>query len=81
MGVLGETIINTLSGGGFRENMDVYLHLYLQTTNIKMVICQYRCLEINKSYGNGLAMLDSLVMCTVYTNTFTFGQLKVRLGL
>ena len=26
-------------------------------------------------------MLDSLVMCTVYTNKFTFGQLKLRLSL
>ena len=27
---------------------------------------------------NGLAMLGSLVMSTVYTNKFTFGQLKLR---
>ena len=39
------------------------------------------CLEINKVYGNGMAMLGSLAMCTVYTNTFSFGQLKLRLGL
>ena len=38
------------------------------------------CLEISKVYGNGLLMLSSLVMCTVYTNTFPFGQLKLRLG-
>ena len=34
-----------------------------------------------KIHGNGLAMLDSLVMHTPYPNTFTFGQLKLRLGL
>ena len=26
-------------------------------------------------------MLGSLIMCTVYTNKVTFGQLKLRLGL
>ena len=31
--------------------------------------------------GNVLANLGSLVMCTVYTNKFTFGRLKLRLGL
>ena len=31
------------------------------------------CLEISTLYGNGLTLLGSLVMCTVYTNTFTFG--------
>ena len=37
--------------------------------------------QISKVYGNGLDMLASLVMCTVYTNTDTFGQVKLRLGL
>ena len=31
-------------------------------------------------YGHGLAMLVNLVMCTVYTNEFAFGQLNLRLG-
>ena len=45
----------------------------------KMVICPV-CLEITrKVYGNGLAMLGSLVMSTVYTNEFIIGKLKLRL--
>ena len=39
------------------------------------------CLEISKVYRNGLAMLYSLIIGTVYTNTFTFRQLKLTLGL
>ena len=38
-------------------------------------------LEINKVYGNGLAMFGRLVVCTVYTNKITLVQLKLRLGL
>ena len=32
-------------------------------------------------YGHGLAMFGSLVMCTVYTNKVTIGELKLGLGL
>ena len=39
------------------------------------------CLEISKVHGNSLAMLGSLVVTTIYTNTFTIGQLKLRLDL
>ena len=46
-----------------------------------MVICPDVGKYTKYTYGNGLAMLGSLVMCTVYTNTFTLGQLKLRLGL
>ena len=30
---------------------------------------------------NGLAILGSLIMCTVYTNTYTLGQYKHRLSI
>ena len=36
------------------------------------------CLVIGNIYGNGLAMYGSLVMCTVYTNKVTYGQLKLE---
>ena len=39
------------------------------------------CLEISKVYWNGLSMVGSLVMCTVDTNKFMLGKLKLRLGL
>ena len=39
------------------------------------------CLEVINIYGNGFAMLGNLVMYTAYINTFTFDQLKLRLGL
>ena len=38
-------------------------------------------LELSNVYGNVLAMVGSLVMCTIYMNEFTFDQLKHRLGL
>ena len=41
----------------------------------------YTNTEICKVYGNDLVMLESLVMCTVYTNKFTFCQLNLRLGI
>ena len=59
-----------------------YLAMFLSANNQhKMTFYPY-VLEIgNIIYGNGLAMLDSLVTCTVYTNKLTFGQLQHRLGL
>ena len=37
--------------------------------------------NINSIYGNNMAMLiGSLVMCTVYTNTFIVSQLEVEIG-
>ena len=71
-GVLGENIISTLP--------EVFLFIKWQTINIKWLFVHV-CLEISRAYGNGLAMLGSLAMCSVYTSKFTFVQLKLRLGL
>ena len=51
----------------------------LVETNIKWLFVH---MSGNKQsiYGNGLAMLVSLVMCTVYTNKFTFRHLKLTWG-
>ena len=73
--ILGENI-NTLSGSCSVDRMSVCLCFYPQST-INGYLSIY--LEISKVYGNGLVMLGSLIMCTVYTNKFTFGQLKLRL--
>ena len=59
--------------------MAACLHLYLQVIDINGYLSIR--LEINKVYGSGVAMLGILVICTVYTNKLTFGQLKLRLGL
>ena len=44
-----------------------------ENTNIKWLSVHTSAtnLEIINVYGNGLAILGSLVMCTVYTNKFT----------
>ena len=44
-----------------------------------MFMCSY--LKTSKVYGNGMAMLGSLVMGTLYPSKSTFGQLKLRVGL
>ena len=55
----------------------VCLHFYLQTVTIKWLFVW----KWSKVYGNVLAVLGSLAICTVYTNKFIFGQLKLRLWL
>ena len=72
-GVLGENIINTLSGSCFVDKMDICLHLYPQTINIKWLYVNMS--EISELYGHGLTMLCRLAMhtvYTVYTNKFTW---------
>ena len=76
-----ENIIKTSQGSCFVEKMAVCLQCYPQTIQNKMVICPYGWKYARHIYGNGLAVLDSLVMCTVYNKTITFDQLKLRLGL
>ena len=49
---------------------------YPQPINIKWLSAIG--LKISNVYGYGLAMLGSLVMFTVYTNKFAFGQVKLR---
>ena len=71
--LLGKNTINTLLRSFCVEKMAASLRLYLQDINI--------CLEESKVYGNGLAMLGSLLMYISYTNKITFGQAKLRLGL
>ena len=71
---MGGNITNTLSGSYLGEKMTACLYFYLHTFNIKL-------LEISKVHGNGLTMLSSLGMCTVYTNEYTCCLLKLRLGL
>ena len=72
----GETTITTLSGSCFVHKMAVCLCFYLQTISIKQVMY----LDISKVHENDLAMLGSLVMCTVYTNKFTFQLIKAQIG-
>ena len=77
--VLGENI-NTLSWSWFCVcNKIVGYVVYLQTSNINGYLPI--CLEISKVHGNGMAILGSLVNCTVFTNKYTFGEMKLRLGL
>ena len=58
------------------------LFSFLSTSNQhKMPMCSLICLDISKVYGNDLVMLGSWIMCTLYTNECTFGQLKLQLGL
>ena len=65
---------------GFFYKMAVCLCFYSQTINIKWLFIH---ISGNKQivYENSLTMLGSLIMCTAYTNKFTVGQLKLRLGL
>ena len=62
---------------GAVDKMAVLL-MHLSTYNGFLSICH--SLEVSKVYRNSLAMLGSMVMYTVYTNTLTFGLLKLRLG-
>ena len=66
-------IINTLSGCYMFCWQNGCLFTFLSRDNQHKIIVSI-CMEISKVYGNGLAMLGSVVMCTVYTNKFTFGQ-------
>ena len=77
--LLGENLTDTLSGSSLLTKKLVCLHFYLQVIIIKGYL--YICLELSKAYGNGLAMLGSFVICMVHTNEFTFGKMKLRLGL
>ena len=65
-------------------NKDLSTHqqgvVLLTDNQHKMVICRIY-VKISKVYRNGLSMFGRLIMCTVYTNKFTFGQLKLRLGI
>ena len=56
----------------------IYVLIHKQSTYISYLSI---CLVISKVYRIGLAMLGSLVVCTVYTNKCTSGQLKLRLGI
>ena len=53
--------------------VNIFICKQLRYKNVYLSIC----LEISNINLAGLAMLGSLAMCTVYTNTFTFGQLKL----
>ena len=53
----------------------VFIFLYARNQH-KIVICPYVGTKKQLVYGNGFAMLGSLVMCTVYTNTFTFDSIE-----
>ena len=61
------------------KGLFVYVGICIQSTyNGYLSIC----VEISKEYGHGLAMLGSLVMCTVYTtNKLIVGPLKLILGI
>ena len=69
--------VKASSGSCGVDKMGVCLCLYLKTINIKQLFVH---ISGNKQsiYGNGLTMLGSLIMWTIYTNKFTFGHLKLR---
>ena len=52
----------------------------VQTLNMKW-LCIHMFANSNIYINGLLAMLGTLVMCTVYTNKCTFDQLKLRVGL
>ena len=56
------------------ERLFVYIFIHKQSTKSGYLSI---CLEIIRVYGNGLAMLGSLAMCTVYTHNLFFGTVII----
>ena len=78
--LLGANIFNTLSGICFSIKW-LFIFIFIRK---KSALNGYLsiCVEISKECGNGLAaMVGRLTTCAIYTNKFTFGQLKPRLDL